>query len=158
MTKRSIVAAILAGTITLLGTVPWHAAAQMGMPSDFEKYSVQTTSYTVEIRTGPELSMASPTMTVTDQGKPVNHHVEIHIFNKSTGAKVTDLIPTARITDQASGTSRLLTNMMACLISKHRDREPHFGDNLYLADGEYTIAVVVSSETAVFEDVVLKTF
>ena len=158
MTKRSIVATIFAGAITLLGPVPGHVMAQMGMSSDFEVYTVQTTSYTVEIRTGPKVSMPSMSaMTVTDQGKPVNRHVEIHLFDQSTGAKVLDIIPTVGIANQASGTSRQLTNITACLISKHRDREPHFGDNLYRADGTFTITVVVGSETAVFEDVVLKT-
>ena len=157
MTKRFVAALMLAGTITLLGPVPQHLVAQMGMPSDFEEHTVQTTSYNVKIRTGPKVTMmSSPTMTVTDQGKPVNRHVEIHIFNKSTGAEVKDPVPTVRVTDQATGTSRLLTNITACLIAKHRDREPHFGDNVDLVDGKYTITVVVGGETAVLKDVAIK--
>ncbi len=150
------VAVVLSGVISLLGLPAGPSVAQMGMPTDFEERATQTASYTVKIRTGPKVTMPSPTMTVTDQGKPVNHHIEVHIFNKGTGAEVKDLIPTVRVADQATGTSRVLPNITACRISKHRDTEPHFGDNVYLSDGKYTISVTVSSETAIFRDVVLK--
>lgn len=155
MTTASV-AVMLSGAISLLGLLPRPTVAQMGMPTDFEERATQTASYTVKIRTGPKVTMPSPTMTVTDQGKPINHHIEVHIFNKGTGAEVKDLIPTVRVADQATGTSRVLTNITACRISKHRETEPHFGDNVYLPDGKYTITVIVGQETANFKDVVLK--
>ena len=154
MTKRFIVALMLAGAITL-APVPTDLMAQMGMPSDFQEHTVQTTSYAVKIRIGPEVSMPAATMTVTDQGMPVNRHLEVHIFDKRTGVEVKDPIPTVNLTDQTTGTSRLLANITAWLLSRHRDREPHFGDNLYLTNGMYTITVVVGDETAVLKDVLL---
>ena len=76
---------------------------------------------------------------------------------------MTDVIPTVRITNQATGASRELAGtqetgasqgvsfVTACLISKHRDVETHFGDNIYLPDGVYTFTVTVGGETAVAE-------
>jgi hypothetical protein len=73
------------------------------------------------------------------------------------------LIPSVSITDKATGVSRELAEsqgigvfsrvsfVTACLISKHRGVEPHFGDNIYLPNGNYTITVGVGIETATAE-------
>ena len=132
----------------------------------------ETASFRVEVWTGPLLMMmmmtSFPIMSTMDQQLPVNHHLEVHIFDRSSGAKLTDVVPTVRITDQATGASRDLANshetgasqgvsfVTACQISKHREVEPHFGDNLYLPDGTYTITVIVGEETAVSENIVVK--
>jgi len=95
-------------------------------------------------------------MTTVDQGQPVNRHLEVHIFNKKSGAEVKAVVPVVRITNQATGTSRGLPNVKACLVSGHRETEPHFGDNLYLLDGTYTVAVSVGKEIAIFRSVAVK--
>ena len=134
-----------------------------------EQTITETESYRVELWTGPVLTMMTPfpIMSMMDQQHPINRHLEVHIFDKGSGAKVTDAIPTVRITDQATGASRDLANshetgasqgvsfVTACQISKHREVEPHFGDNLYLPAGTYTITVVVGEETAVSENIVV---
>ena len=73
---------------------------------------------------------------------------------------MTDIIPTVNITDQTTGISRELADVeetgsslgvsfvSACLISKHCNVEPHFGDNIYLPEGTYTVTVGVGDETA----------
>ncbi len=130
----------------------------------------QTTSYRIELGIGPLITMMTsfPIMSMMDQGQPVNHHFEVHIFDKSSGAKVKDVIPTVTITDlatgssrglatdQATGTSQRVAFVTACLISKHRVVEPHFGDNLYLPDGTYTITVNVGNETKIVENIAVK--
>ena len=130
-----------------------------------EQTTTETASYRVELWTGPALTMmtAFPIMSTMDQGQPVNRHLEVHIFDKSSGAKVTGMIPAVSITDQATGVSRELAGaqetgasqgvsfVTACLISKHREVEPHFGDNIYLPVGTYTFTVGVGNETAVAE-------
>ena len=95
-----------------------------------------------------------------DQGQSVNRHLEVHIFDKNTGAKVTDLVPSVRLIYQRTGVSRELADaqetgsslgvsfVTACLISKHREVEPHFGDNIYLQKGIYTVIIGVAAETA----------
>ena len=94
---------------------------------------------------------AMTAMTITDEGQPVNRHLEVHIFDRNSGAQVKDLTPKVTITNQATGVSRGLPNVTACLESNHLEVEPHFGDNLYLPDGQYGVTVEVGNETAVFE-------
>jgi hypothetical protein len=130
-----------------------------------EQTAIQTASYRIELWTGPALTMTMsfPNMSAMDQGQPVNRHLEIHVFDRSSGGKETGLIPSVSITDKATGVSRELAEsretgaslgvsfVTACLISKHREVEPHFGDNLYLPNGNYTITVGVGTETATAE-------
>ncbi|MBI3935049.1 MAG: hypothetical protein HY316_10190, partial [Acidobacteria bacterium] len=104
---------------------------------DGREQTTETPSYRIKIRTGPMVTMTMTAMTMTDEGQPVNRHLEVHIFDRNSGAQVKDLIPKVTITDQATGTSRGLPNVTACLESKHLEVEPHFGDNLYLPDGKY---------------------
>ena len=98
------------------------------------------------------------TMTAVDQGQPVNHHLEVHIFDKSSGIERKDLTPIVNIADQGPGESRELAVdphpsgeipfVTACLLANHRVTEPHFGDNLYLPDGRYIVTVTVGNEIA----------
>ena len=128
----------------------------------------QTASYRIEIWTGPALTMmtmmeAFPIMSIMDRGQPVNRHLEVHIFDRSTGEDVTSLTPVVRITNQATWESRELPGeqeigisegvsfVTACRISGHREIQPHFGDNIYLPDGKYTVTVDAAGETASIE-------
>ena len=142
-------------TFSMAWPVPSATAASMA-PMQSKEWTTQTASYKVKIRVGPTVTMAMSTMTMMEQGRPVNRHIEVYIFNKGTGTEVKDVIPTVRIKDQAKGTSRALANVMACRVSRHREIEPHFGDNIYLPDGKHTITVSVGKETAVYKDLVLK--
>ena len=136
-------------------SVSMATAAAMA-PVKSVEWTTQTASYKVKIRVGPTVTMSMSTMTMMEQGQPVNRHIEVHIFNKGTGTEVKNVIPTVRIKDQAKGTPRALANVMACRASNHLAIEPHFGDNIYLPDGKYTITVGVGKETAVLENLVLK--
>jgi len=156
MLKRVNITAMVLGAMTVLAPAPNLAMAQMSPSSAVEEHTAQTASYRIKIRMGPKVTMAMASMTVTDQGHPVNRHLEVHNFNRSTGAEVQTLVPVVRVTNQATGASRQLTNMTACRVSRHLETEPHFGDNVYLPDGTYTITVVVGAETAVFRNLVLK--
>ena len=139
--------------------------------------SIETPSYNIKLQIGPVATMLTSEqgqtvmgqmtgMTFTDQGQPVNHHLEVHILDKSSGARAIDVIPTVRIADQATGISQELAAnvhasgevpyVLACMTTKHRETDRHFGDNLYLPDGEYTITVGVGQETAVSENIVVK--
>jgi len=145
-------------------------ASLQGVDTASQWRAIQTASYRIELGIGPVVTMMTsfPIMSMTDQAQPVNRHFEVHIFDKSSGAKVMDMIPTVRITDQVTGSSRELATdqatgssqgvafVMACSISKHRVIEPHFGDNLYLPDGEYTVTVGVGNETAIYENIAVK--
>ena len=134
---------------------------------EWVEHTSQTASYRIKLRTGPGLSQemmlmeAAAAMTAVDQGQPVNRHLEVHIFDKKSGTKVKNLVPAVRITHSATGDSRELPAdlhpsgeipyVTACLLTNHRVKEPHFGDNLYLSNGEYSVTVSVGDETALFE-------
>ena len=147
--------------------------------ADTDQTVTETASYRIEVDIGPSIDMLSAEegvttmaqmalMSPTDQGQPVNRHFKVHVYDKSTGALVEDMVPTVTITDQATGTSRGLaadqasgasegvSYVLACLLSKHLVF-PHFGDNIYLPDGTHTVTVGVGEESAVFEDIVLET-
>lgn len=96
--------------------------------------------------------MPMPVMTMTDQGQPVNRHLEVHLFNKTTGAVLESPIPTMTITD-AMGKSRKLASVTAMYGAKEGTSDWHFGNNVYLPDGTYTISVQVGNEQATFKDV-----
>ena len=125
--------------------------------------TTQTASYRVEVWSGPALTMmmtSFPIMSSMDQGQPINRHLEVHIFDKISGAKLTDLVPSVTLTHQGTGVSRELADgqetgsslgvsfVTACQLSKHRAIAPHFGDNIYLPKGTYTVVIGVAEETA----------
>ena len=163
-----LIIAIVALVVILLGGIACSKAEPTEAPgasTEWTDYTTQAESYRIVLRTGPVVAMEvmrmGATMTVVDQGQPVNHHLEVHIFDRSSGAELTDLIPTVMITDRATGDSRELAinahpsgeipYVTACLLANHRVREPHFGDNLYLGDGTYTVTVGVGDEATTSE-------
>jgi hypothetical protein len=99
--------------------------------------------------------MAMSGMSMTDAGHPVNHHLEVHLYNRATGALITNQMPTIRIRNQGSGATRQLASVMAMYDVKQGMRDFHFGTNVYLPAGAYTITVAVGRETAVFNDVMV---
>lgn len=92
-------------------------------------------------------------MSMTDQGQPVNHHVEAHIYDKATGVVISDVMPTISIMNQATNSSRDLQSLMAMYDVTVGTSDLHFGDNVYLPNGIYTITVTIGQENAVFKDV-----
>ena len=138
------------------------ALARTPVPA-VDQMTTQTASYRVELWTGPTLTMmmaSFPIMSSTDQGQLVNRHLEVHIYDKSSGAKLTDIVPLVRLTHRETGVSRDLAGdqetgsslgvsfLTACQISKHRAVEPHFGDNIYLQEGTYSVIIDVAGEAA----------
>ena len=134
-----------------------------------------TAHYKVSLEIGPVATMLMPdqaagakegevmvhmpgtrmVMDMTDQGKPVNQHLEVHIYEKSNGARVTKIIPRVVITNQATGKSRSLTSIAPMHDVKEGEKDSHFGSNLYLPEGKYAVAVTVGSEKAIFKDIVV---
>jgi hypothetical protein len=100
-------------------------------------------------------SMAMSGMAMTDAGHPVNHHLEVHLYNRATGALITNQMPTISIKDQGSGATRQLASVMAMYDIKQGMRDFHFGTNVYLPAGTYSVNVAVGHETAVFNDVLV---
>lgn len=94
--------------------------------------------------------MAMPAMSMTDGGQPINHHLEIAVADKSSGAVIANQIPAITIKNDMTGAIRTLDAVMAMYDVQVGKDDIHFGNNLYLADGTYTITAVVNGETASF--------
>ena len=127
------------------------------------EWTTETASYLINLVIGSVVTMPMSQMTTEDQGQPVNHHLEVHIYDKGSGDLVLDVVPIVIIRDLATGNSRLIRSqpqsvfLLACVVSEHDVPVPHFGDNLYLPDSTYTFTVNVSNEAALSENVVVET-
>ena len=126
----------------------------------------ETASYKMKLVIGspvvlPPDVQVMPGLTQIDRGEPVNHHLEIHFYDKSTGEVVTDLGPTLLITDETRGTARVIQTepqsafLLACVVAIHLLDDGHFGDNFYLPEGVYKFTALVGEDSAVFENVVV---
>jgi hypothetical protein len=91
-----------------------------------------------------------PAMATTDNGYPVNHHLEAHIYDKTSGAVVSSVTPAITITDEASGATRTVDDVAAMYDIQAGQNDLHFGNNVYLPDGTYTVQVTVGPESAQF--------
>ncbi|MGI8688335.1 MAG: hypothetical protein ACR2M3_07115 [Thermomicrobiales bacterium] len=100
----------------------------------------------------PMSGMAMPTM-MMDQGQPVNHHLEVHITNTATGTVIKDQMPMITITDP-QGKSRTLDSMAMYGVTEGVS-DWHFGNNVYLPNGAYTISVQVGNEQTAFKSLMV---
>jgi hypothetical protein len=92
---------------------------------------------------------------MADQGMAVNHHLDVRITRADTGAVVGDLMPIIRVTDKATGESRDLPQVLG-MASDMSGMDWHYGQNVFLPDGTYHVAVLVGpSDTAMFRDVMV---
>lgn len=135
-----------------------------------------TASYTVTLLVGPVETMLSPSqaasagsgevmvqlpgapppmMVTADQGQPVNHHLAVRIYTKANGTAITQTLPKITITNQATHATETLGSVVAMYDSAIGQSDLHFGNNVYLPDGTYTIAITVGTEAATFHDVVV---
>jgi 5-hydroxyisourate hydrolase-like protein (transthyretin family) len=95
------------------------------------------------------------TMATTDNGQPVNHHLEVHVTSKSTGSPAANIQPQISITDDATGQTRALASVMSMYDIQVGQSDLHYGNNVYLPDGGYTVTVVVGSDMAQFSQVMV---
>ena len=97
--------------------------------------------------------MSMPTTAMTDQGRPVNRHIEVAVFDKVTGARLRRAMPRITITDRKTGRPRELQAVTATYDVRDGQGDGHFGENIHLIDGTYRITVSVGGERAVFKKV-----
>ncbi len=95
--------------------------------------------------------MPMPTLAMTDQGRLVNRHIEVTVYDKVTGARLRSAMPRITITDRKTGSSRELQAVTAMYDVKEGQGDVHFGDNVHLANGTYRITVSIGGERAVFK-------
>jgi hypothetical protein len=121
--------------------------ADMLMPED----AAGATSGAVMVP-GPGM-MPNMAAMMMDDGLPANHHLEVHIHDRATGLAVSRILPAFSVTSQAAGQTRVLDDVVAMDDVTAGMSDLHFGRNVYLPDGAYTVTVGVSGELATFTNI-----
>ena len=97
--------------------------------------------------------MAMPQRAMTDNGHAVTAHLELHIRDRSTGKVITNVVPTITIRIDATGASEKLTSVVPMYDVAVGTSDYHFGNNVYLPAGTYTITTIVNGQAATFAGV-----
>jgi hypothetical protein len=81
---------------------------------------------------------------------PEWRHLEVHIFDKKSGDVVKILSPVLTVTSKSTGQVQLIPNVaMQGIVEGPGDY--HYGNNVDLPAGSYTVTVSLGSETANFD-------
>jgi hypothetical protein len=86
-------------------------------------------------------------------GRPANRHLAVVVHDKATGAPLGSPMPRITITDRKTGSARELKAVTAMYDVKEGQGDVHFGENVHVANGTYTVTVSVGGERAVFKKV-----
>lgn len=155
-TWRFFLLGLLLIPFSSLACSPERPAEVPAFPTETTEAEAQIGSYSIELLFGPVQSMTGAGMSMTDQGNPVNQHLEIHIYSRGSGAAVLGASPAITIRNLASGETREFRDVRECVPPDDHGAGPHYGDNLHLPDGRYSITVTVGEESVVFEDIVVE--
>ena len=99
-----------------------------------------------ELMFGGSMTMTSD----TTNASPDWHHLEVHIFDKKTGNVVKTVTPIITVTNRTSGqTQPVPLVVMQGIVEGPSDY--HYGNNVDLPKGQYTVTVVIGSEIANFD-------
>lgn len=81
---------------------------------------------------------------------PEWHHLEVHIFDRKTGDVVKTISPVISVTNDDTGKSQQVPDVaMQGVVEGPGDY--HYGNNVDLPSGKYTVTAVIGSETANFD-------
>lgn len=117
-----------------------------------------------------DMSMASAG-TGDEMMPAANLALAVHVYDVATGAPVMTMTPEILATDQMTGMTTDLSNLMSMGAAQSAQSDMSAsqtnmgvgqgdmgnGNDVYLADGTYTITVMVGSDTATFQDVAVST-
>ncbi|MFI5091290.1 MAG: hypothetical protein ACHP7P_14670 [Terriglobales bacterium] len=141
--------AAAAGTqIKLATTASYNLVAEIGgLQAMYTPAQVSSQHpKTGEIMFGGTMTMPPGTTNIS----PDWHHLEVHIFEKKTGNVVKTANPVLTVKNDASGqTIQVPIVVMQGIVEGPNDI--HYGNNVDLPKGEYTVTVVIGSETASFD-------
>jgi hypothetical protein len=170
---RKVVVALSALALTAaLGL--GNSIARADSNSDTVSQTQSTTSYTVQLDIGPVETIMTPEQganaktgdvlsaapetthdTIIDDRLPVNHSFELHIMNKATGAPITGTKVEVMLKDWANGRTYLPDDMVRMYDVDQGVKDMHYGRNIYLPAGHYTLDLMVGQERVSFHDVIV---
>lgn len=141
--------AAAAGTqIKLATTTSYNLVAEVGGLQAMYTPAQASSQHpkTGEVMYGGTMTMPSDTTNVS----PDWHHLELHIFDKKTGNVVKTLTPALTVTNNTTGqTQQVPIVVMQGIVEGPSDY--HYGNNIDLPKGRYTVTAVIGSETASFD-------
>ncbi len=141
--------AAAAGTqIKLATTANYNLVAEVGALQAMYTPAQASSQHpkTGELMFGGTMTMPSDTTNIS----PDWHHLEVHIFDKKTGSVVKTVTPVLKVTNDATGTTQQVPIVvMQGIVEGPSDY--HYGNNVDLPKGNYTVTVVIGSETANFD-------
>ncbi len=99
--------------------------------------------------TAGEVMVSGQMMMATSMNMTGVYHLEVHVYNIGNGTVVTNKSVTIQIVNDATNKTQnvpivVMYDMMVGLS------DTHFGNNVSLTPGNYTIIVTVAGETATF--------
>jgi len=141
--------AAAAGTQIKLGsTTTYNLVAEIGgLQAMYTPAQVSSQHpKTGEVMFGGSMTMPPETTNIS----PYWHHLEIHIFDKKTGNVIKTANPVLTVKNYVTGqTIQVPIVVMQGIVEGPNDI--HYGNNVDLPKGEYTVTVVIGSETASFD-------
>ncbi len=141
--------AAAAGTQIKLGTTAtYNLVAEIG---GLQAMYTPAQASSQRPKTGEVMFGGSMTMPPdTANASPDWHHLEVHIFDKKTGDVVKTANPVLTITSDATGQTRQVPIVvMQGIVEGPSDF--HYGNNVDLPQGKYTVTVVIGSESSNFD-------
>ena len=124
-------------------TQDYHVTLQLGPPAQMLSMNQTITATAGEVMVNGQMSNTTP-MNMTD-----TYHLEVHVYNITSGAVVTNQNVSIQIVNHT--TNQTLTIPVIVMYDmKIGPSDTHFGNNITLTPGSYTIIVNVASETAKF--------
>lgn len=149
------------------GTPNILANANIGvpLPSNVGVATVWTKKYLISVQIGPLATMITkaqakagmkgeimvsspgvsmPMMASHFDGHAVNHHLEVHIFNRQTGTVAMNLTPKV---DVLLNGKTLSVPAVAMYGQRLNTADYHYGNNVYLPSGSASIRISIGSET-----------
>jgi len=124
-------------------TQDYHLTLQLGPPAQTVSMNQTVTATVGEVMVNGQTSN-TPSMNTTD-----TYYLEVHVYNITSGAVVTNQNVSIQIINHT--TNQTLTIPVIVMYDlKIGPSDTHFGNNITLPAGSYTILVNVAGETAKF--------
>ncbi len=158
--------------IAAMGRTPTAMSGSMesgtpssGLSGDEMRWVTTTQDYSLTLRLGPLQQMLTPDqaqgatagevmvsgeMAMTGMGgRAANYHLELAVYDIKSGAVITDKSVVINLTSVSTGEQQ--TVPIAMMYDVHEGRsDTHFGNNVALAPGNYTVDVAVAGEKGTF--------
>jgi len=124
-------------------TQDYHVTLRLGPPAQIISINQTVTAISGEVMVSGQISNVT-SMDMTDR-----YPLEVHVYNITSGAVVTAQNVTIQIVNHATNQSLTVPVIMMYDV-KAGPADTHFGNNVSLQPGSYTVIVNINGEKATF--------